>query len=463
MADAIRSLAVAPARELQLERRRQSRKGMRGDAPKHVALRPVITRIASAPASLQSAQLARVISDMHLTSSWYAFVPAMLGFSPPMDTAARAVIRAHSLARLPDHIAQPRSDSAYVAAIEALRSNLDASDPSFVAVGLLGLYEIIRKEEPDAFFSHADGMSAIMRARSRNSPASPIMRAAFYGNTFATFQQPLDKGVASIFDDPYWLGQEPISREPLSTETAKLRKIGNQGLIRLPGLIAKTRTLRQQTDVGWPNAELLQSVVRLASRMDKELQDGESENTLLHRVSVKPTLDPYDKQIVPFSFGIVTYHDKETLLVYWGMRLMVLKICLLLDDMEKAQETPSEIASTSSETMTFRETWSKEQERCAVSIMMFWQDGYGQANCFSMLWGSLMGKTKFRGKPIGPVRDWVRQRNEDALAGWCFEFTEVQLDIEADQMAGGPLGDVPWRDTLVAAKTRRRAQSASVG
>lgn len=124
----------------------------------------MISRISSAPATLQGAQLVRVLSEMNLASSWYAFVPSLLGtFSTPQaDAAATAVVKAYSLARLPSQSAQFKTpDPSYIAAIRALRDSLDSSDGSLVAVGLLELYEVIRKDEPGAFFSHAEGVSGL--------------------------------------------------------------------------------------------------------------------------------------------------------------------------------------------------------------------------------------------------------------------------------------------------------------
>ena len=79
---------------------------------------------------------------------------------------------------------------------------------------------------------------------------------------------------------------------------------------------------------------------------------------------------------------------------------------------------------------------------------MFWQDGYGQANIFSMLWGALMGKTSFRGKPVAGVRNWVHRRYHDALAGWPIQRSMQDLDNEADVLAGGPLVPEAWREVF---------------
>ncbi|KAK5117589.1 hypothetical protein LTR62_005011 [Meristemomyces frigidus] len=382
----------------------------------------------------------------------------MLGHSTTADAAARAVIRAHSLSGVPDKIAGPRAHAAYLAAIAALRTSLDTSDCSFVAVGLLTLYEAIRKDEPDAFFSHADGMGAIMRARQHDSRLSPLIRAAFYGNTHATFVQPLEAGTASPFDDPFWLDQDFVAIDSLSSETAKLRKLVNQGLIRLPGLIAKTRIVREHLASNkTPLPVCNQSVLLLAEALEQQLQDPEVENTLLHRVSIHPTIDLFDRSVVPYSFSTSNFHDKETLLLYWAMRLMLLKICLLLDHIiithtpnpsHNPSASPTTSITTSLAPTILPRPLETEQDRLITNIMMFHQSGYGQANPFSMLWGALMHKSSFRGKDVTAVREWVLRRNEDVLSVWGITKTREELDTEADVLAGGRLGEEAWKERM---------------
>jgi hypothetical protein len=361
----------------------------------------------------------------------------MLGSHETTDAAAQAVIKAHSSS--PDDSAtgqKLKADKSYVTAIQTLRGSLDASDSTLVAVGLLTLYEMIRKDQPEAFFSHAGGMSAILRARMDKSAVTSVMRAAFYNNSYATFQEPLSNGTASPFDDPFWLDLEPATITSLSKSAARLRKLSNQTFIRLPGLISKARQLREKSAAGWPDETLLKQTCAIANNLLQQ-QDSAAESDLLHQVSVKPTIDPFDKVVVPYSFSIDSYNDKETLLVYWGSRLMVLKLCLVLDDLQEAITPPG---SNHKIPPSFNvRALSAEQDRLVMSILMFWQDGFGQANCFSMVWGALMGRKEFRGKPVTPIRRWVLRRYHDSLKGWPVQYSMADMDEEADVMAGGPL------------------------
>ncbi|KAK0306761.1 hypothetical protein LTR91_002541 [Friedmanniomyces endolithicus] len=278
--------------------------------------------------ALLGAEFVQTLSSMHLEDSWYAFVPSMLGENVAADAAARAVVRAQGLCAI-----VARCDSLYLAAISTLWASLDVSDSALVAVGLLYLYESILKDTPVAFFSHARGISAILVARSRSTPVTPLTRAVLYGNTHGSFQEPVAIGASSPFDDPYWLEFEPAATYAMTESAVKLRRLANQTMIRLPGLIAKVRSLRED---GRPSGQLLCTTTRLANEI-YFLTSEDAESELLHRVALKDTRDPLDKAIMRYSFKLKSLYEKETLLLYWGNRLMVIKLCLWLHRLHDEQ------------------------------------------------------------------------------------------------------------------------------
>ncbi|KAK0255649.1 hypothetical protein LTS16_004805 [Friedmanniomyces endolithicus] len=303
--------------------------------PSHVGLlgrqdesKPRIRCMPSSTDALLGAEFVQTLSSMHLEDSWYAFVPSMLGENVAADAAARAVVRAQGLCAI-----VARCDSLYLAAISTLWASLDVSDSALVAVGLLYLYESILKDTPVAFFSHARGISAILVARSRSTPVTPLTRAVLYGNTHGSFQEPVAIGASSPFDDPYWLEFEPAATYAMTESAVKLRRLANQTMIRLPGLIAKVRSLRED---GRPSGQLLCTTTRLANEI-YFLTSEDAESELLHRVALKDTRDPLDKAIMRYSFKLKSLYEKETLLLYWGNRLMVIKLCLWLHRLHDEQ------------------------------------------------------------------------------------------------------------------------------
>ncbi|KAK5722608.1 hypothetical protein LTR15_005839 [Elasticomyces elasticus] len=398
---------------------------------------PPIYRMSSSGDALLGAELVQTLSNLHLNDSWYSFVPSMLGDSVAADAAAKAVVKAHEFCATkgtPTGVA--RCDSSYLAALNTLRASLDVSDSALVAVGLLYLYEGIMKDQPTAYFSHAGGISAILLARPRTAPVTALTRAVLYGNTHGTFQQPLLQGTASPFDDPYWLDFEPATTYNLTASAVKLRKYANQSTIRLPGLIAKVRSIREASV---PNRKLFLDSTRVALEI-LAMTDQSAENELLHRVTLKETKDIFDKAIFRYSFEFKSLYEKETLLLYWGNRLMILKLCLELHHL-------GVLADGSSCTAFKAGDLDDESERVVMSILMCWQDGLGFVNPLSMVWGALMGKITFRGRSVEPVRSWVWTRYHDSLTGWPITYTMAEMDEESEELVGGPLtGQIAKQD-----------------
>ncbi|KAK0871058.1 hypothetical protein LTR87_013008 [Friedmanniomyces endolithicus] len=393
--------------------------------------KPRIHRMPSSVDALLGAELVQTLSSMHLEDSWYAFVPSMLGENVAADAAARAVVRAHDCCSTPGTpTAVARCDSSYLAAINTLRPSLDVSDSALVAVGLLYLYESILKDTPVAFFSHARGISAILLARSRSTPVTPLTRAVLYGNTHGTFQEPVAMGISSPFDDPYWLEFEPAATYTMAESAVKLRRLANQTMIQLPGFIAKVRSLRED---GTLSGQLLCTTTRLANEIYSLTSEG-AESELLHLVALKETKDVLDKVIMRYSFEFKSFYEKETLLLYWGNRLMVIKLCLWLHRLHNKQG-----ANGSPSPACTIEGLNGEQERLVMSILMCWQDGFDFVNPLSMVWGALMDRCIFRGKPVEAVRSRVWARYQDSLSGWPINYSMADMDEESDMLAGGPL------------------------
>lgn len=355
----------------------------------------------------------------------------MLGANTAIDLAANAVIKAHDAVLGDDSMQVARSTDSYLRAINVLRKSIDVSDNALAAVGLLAVYEYVHKDRPRAYFSHAGGMTTILLSRPRRDLATPMTRAILYANTHGTFQEPCALGIASPFDDPYWLDMEPASfTHVLTDEVRKLRKLGNQLLIRLPGLIARVRALRQN------EVSLVSSIAKahvIACEL-LQLKDEHAESTLLHRVSVRATTDKFDKAIVPYSFTFNSHYEKETALLYWGTRMMIVKLCIILERL-RVESSLNEILTSlfDMNALTF------EQERMIMSTAMCWQDGFGQANTLSIVWSALMGKETCRGKPAKDIRYWVWRCYNDLLGAWPVKLNMTDMDETSDLYAGGPL------------------------
>ncbi|EMC98422.1 hypothetical protein BAUCODRAFT_121291 [Baudoinia panamericana UAMH 10762] len=415
---------------------------------------PVILRIPSSPESLFAAEFYQTLVDLHLHHTWFSFVPAMLGGHAATDAAAKAVMKVHTLSNPATSQCRDKiiaqGDNSYGKAIAALRSSLDDSDSALVSVGLLSLYEVLMRSQPQAYFWHAGGLSAMLLSRRKTGSTNELTRAIVYGDTHGTFQKPLTKGVASPFDDPFWFDLEPATFVETSDETKRLRKLGNQLLIRLPGLVARVRALRQRSVKG-SFEQYFSQTAEVADQL-LDLRDDRAETELLRRVAVRETRDPFDKAVVPYSFHhFASSYDKETLLIYWGGRLMAIRLCMELDRL--SHQTISNPATAARPVSAHVEgvagapavrAWDHkgmldEQERITMSILMCWEDGLGQANPLCMVWGALIDKSTFRGKPAAIVRTWVWTRYQESLAGWPVKYTMRMMDEESEALAGGPL------------------------
>lgn len=240
-------------------------------------------------------------------------------------------------------------------------------------------------------------------------------------------------GIASPFDDPYWWGLEPISLESTTPEARTLRKLSNQLFIRIPGLVQKVRSLRQSAGVV---SQHLAKAIELSHELGM-VHDDNTENTLLHRVVVSGTVDTFDKTVVPYSFKFLSPYEKETLLLYWSARLMVAKLCVVTDGLRRTNHFDAADAPALDITKL-----DNDQDRMIMNVLMTWQDGFGQVNPLSIVWGALMDKQTFRGRPIQNIRMWVRTRYHDVLAGWPIKFSTAEMDEESEVMAGGPLGGI---------------------
>lgn len=404
--------------------------------------RSVTCRVSSSPEDLLGIEFICTFAHPQVTLPWFEFVPSHLGASAATDAAARAALEACHFHHDTDSSQIARCTTQYLKAIKLLRASMDTSDSALLAVGLLLLYEQLMRSAPVAFFSHAKGISSILLAsRAQSMPLTPLGRAMLYSNTHGTFQEPCVHGVASPFEDPYWLDAEPASfTSTLTAEVAALRKLSNQLIIRLPRLIAMVRWLRdfagrQRSERShtslWTSREKRSKAMKLADEL-VALNNTAAENSLLHQVAVVTTRDPHDRVIIPYSFNFKSQasDNRDTLLLYWASRLMVYKLydvlyCLNSLDHSEGATHPSDIAS--------------EQERMVMNIFMCWEGGYGQANPLTIVWSTLMNKRELRGRPVEDVRTWMLHAYEELLDGWPVTITKAEVDDLSDVFAGGPI------------------------
>lgn len=381
-------------------------------------------------ADLLASRLIKVVVDLGMSNTWYAFAPSMLGQNTAVDFAARALILHHEPKSVQAIVPyEVPSYTAYRIALNHLRVSLDASDFSLMTTGLLGLYEMLRKDHLAALHTHAQGVSAVIKAHlAEGRPASPVVRAALYSNTVMTFARPLLMGVASPFDKPEWLELDPAAVQSLQTPIVKLSKIAHQIALRIPRLIAITRRLRQSAA---PEIDTITNARLIADKIFA-LKDYSSEDELLRTVKLLPSTRPVGNPLDTDFFLFDSVPARDTMLMYWTARLIIVKLGLVLCDIQRRNDPLSDAQSS-------KIKLEHEQAGLLLCVLMCWNNGFGHVNVFNILWSALMGRKDVRGHDAQSIRTWIMWQHEAELSGWGFKYGPEHADVDADVLAGGPL------------------------
>lgn len=99
---------------------------------------------------------------------------------------------------------------------------------------------------------------------------------------------PCLQGEVSTFDGPFLYKLDPPAHYALPGPVLRVLKMGNQLMIRLPGLISSVRNLRDPMQGLMWNTESNEEVIQLATEL-LGCQDDEGENALLHSLQIQPS------------------------------------------------------------------------------------------------------------------------------------------------------------------------------
>ena len=376
--------------------------------------------------------------DLHDTS--FGLIPARIGFDDAIDSAANALV--HLFAGVPNsRESEILATRKYANAISTLRNSMLStswrqSDAALLAIFLLAFYEHkLRYDERTFSEAHRKGMCAVLvtQASSRSDRATEPLRSLLYQAWNSSFRKPCIEGTPSPFDLPELLDLDPPSQFNLPVELARLRKISNQLIIRLPALIASFRQLRQAPRDS--KVDLARDVSERALDL-LALRDEDGENAVLHRVKIMQSSS--ESPLSKSSFHFEQPSEFKTTVHYWGARILICRICIALLRMDTLKER-----GTCTEALL-----RAENERSATNMTMTWD--YGQAHGailgrtvlvpgYTFVWGVLLDHETFRNLTSDKVRTWLLTRIHSFEPGMSVHVTEQELDDAAEAFVGGPI------------------------
>lgn len=383
---------------------------------------------------------AYICTELDLHDTFFAIVPCRIGSDKAIDSAANALIHLFAGVR-GDRKSEFLCTQKYAHAITMVRRSMHSetwqqSDAALLAIFLLAFYEHKLREEQRAFSElHRKGMCAVLirQASVRLGHETELVRSLLYQAWNLSFRSPCIQGISSPFDIPQLLGMEPPLQLKLPAELTRLRKISNQLLIRLPGLIAAIRKLRQESID--QRMDLTEEVVATALEL-LALRDKDGENAVLHRVKIIHTAS--ESPLSKSSFHFEQPSEFKTTAYYWGARILICRITIALMRLGILSE---------SETCT-EALLRLENETSATNMTMTWD--YGQAHGailgrtvlvpgYTFVWGVLLDHDTFRGLPSTQVKAWLLTNIHSFETGMSVHVTEKELDDAAEAFVGGPI------------------------
>ena len=376
-------------------------------------------------------------TQFSLHDTFFGFIPERIGSDEAVDAAANALI--HLFADKKDFTSQLLCTRKYAHAITTLRNSMLSttwrqSDAALLAIFLLAFYEHKLRHDQRAFSeAHRKGMCAVLvaQASSRTNRETELLRSLLYQAWNSSFRTPCIEGTTSPFDAPELLDMDPPSQFKLPPELARLRKISNQLVIRLPALIANLRNLRRTSpqETGDLAAEVSAKALEFLS-----LRDKAGENALLHRVKIVRSLS--ESPLAQTSFNFEQPSEFKTAVYYWGARILICRISLTLLRLG----LPVDDRSCKAELLR------AENETLASNMIMAWD--YGQAYGailgrtilvpgYTFVWGVLNDHDTFRGMPSARVKSWLLEKIHGFEAGMSLHVAEEDLDDAAEALIGG--------------------------
>ncbi|KAK5128309.1 hypothetical protein LTR85_002976 [Meristemomyces frigidus] len=300
-----------------------------------------------------------------------------------------------------------------------------------VAIVLLAVYDLVRPSGIPNGLMHLSAIGILLIAHPSVLQSSEIARSLLFTLSECTFGLPCVMGVASPFEN---IGTEAAASSDAVCQSSPFDSLQVAGYTMhtlLPRLIIEVRRIRSGQDTA--SAE---SAIKLAEVLLKAENEG-AESVMLHRIHVTETEDCHDRPVVKWSFKFSSISDMGVAVSYWTARLLVIRLCLILET----------FCPAFSSSIT-RSSLEADQERLATNILMSWQ--YAHAHGFFALrymrealfatWGALTDRTMLRGTPVSTVRDWILTKSRDSLSEWNWlHRTAMDMDEASDVFAGGAL------------------------
>ena len=278
----------------------------------------------------------------HRSEIWYDLVPARIGHSDAIDSAAKALIKASDFSQKRSDVTEESCLSSYTRAITSVRDGMMKSasgDDLLCAVALLVNFERLFSGWTSApMRSHMHGIMAIFMAQVKapHKPPSELTRTLVYTFWAVGFIGPCVMGIASPLEVPRYLDLEPVpfAKDKMAcpwNAVAKLRKLSNQHFIRLPRLIMLVKGVqsgKQPQDV--------ESALVLAKELLK-MNDETAETEMLHHVAVQKAEGAYvtlhqlegaaGVETMPYLMSFTTMGEFEAAMHYWSTQIILLRLC----------------------------------------------------------------------------------------------------------------------------------------
>ncbi|EMC96491.1 hypothetical protein BAUCODRAFT_148093 [Baudoinia panamericana UAMH 10762] len=388
---------------------------------------------------------------MKLRHCWFAFIPSHLGRHKAVDAAAEALSQAHRYYRTMrfDKSALEAALTSYARAVSLVQKCIESpteryEDHTLLAIAILSHYETLIGNPRSTYLRHWSGVTALLLARSSSYPPSDLVRAMFYSMWDQLFRVPCAKGVASPYDNDLFLSIEPAAIDVIPDHVARLRRTGQQLLIRLPRLIADARRILNEPEIG--DGTVIATMGTLADTYSKS-NNSASEDKMLHDLRVARTERPVDRAITPFSFVFESSEVFSAAVFYWQTRLNLVNLCVYL-----MRSLPDLLWPTSDSANLSLTGLEIEQARLAADIVMSISHGRTKGD-FGMVfltqallavWSALSYKDGiWRGTvSVDRLRSWTLSCIYDSLGAQGRGKQAVRLVEAASQaLMGGPLAD----------------------
>lgn len=404
-----------------------------------------LTPLIHAPASPENSlrlHTANQLEALHLTVSWFRLLPSRLGQNATVDLAIMLFVqsneiwakgRGHALSNGPLTPLYQNYWHLYGRTVENLRRLIAEPDGALSDEALLSCALLTHSERGVGLQSpskdvplrntlwHLHGIQAILTARPATTAPSEISFSILSGQQILLHEVPVALGIPSPFENTDWFHtQSSESPTPLQQMT-RLRLIGQRLLFDLP---------RLQMYVSRTNTSI-RSSFRAAGSLANHLlacKDEEAENTLLHRVNVHNTTKPENAICVPYSYTFRSTSDFEAAMYYWQSRLMVLRLCWTISQLDS----------------TFKQDdLMKEGVRTTKNLLMSWQYGEEQSLfgyirfifAGKVIWGAVIDFKKAFPNFV-ELRRSLARRIIEMMSGVYDEISEEMLEDITRELDG---------------------------